>query len=294
MIQKVSSDCVVSLWSSTRITRAAGESAFGKIGRSDFIPTPDRYDSLVEACRQVCREVGLYGGSGSLKYESLGGGRSSLEVIRKVKGVKQNEWPFLFSARVQSEGDEFVVRLIQTTEDAGSLHKDKAAAEQSLNDYFKQYMQTISAKDLTETIVKTVRSFRASPMKSSGGSYFFPDTYAPDYLSLQADLAKHGPNLVLYGVDLKTNPQLAKFMSDAIVDEIAEGLEAMREGVSSLQAKGGKTRSNGQKKRFDQLAEYMRKVKEYHQILDLPVKQLRAAIEETRSELGLEAFRNGI
>lgn len=294
MIQKVSSDAVVALWGSTRIPRSAALSAFGKIGKSQCIPAHDRYDALVEACREVCRAVGLHVEAGSLKYESLGGGKSSLEVIRKIKGVRQNEWPFLFSARVESDGDDFVVRIIHTSEDAGAIHGNRGMAEDALNEQFKGYLQTLSAKDLTEAIVKTVRSFHATPMKSSGGSYFFPSSYASDYLSLQSDLASHGPNLVLYGVDLDANPQLAQHMGESIVEEITSGLEALREKHSELAAKGSKTRSNGQKRRFDQLADYMTKVKEYHKVLQLPVNALKEAIAETRRELGLEAFRNGV
>lgn len=294
MIQKVSSDAVVALWSSTRITRAAAGSAFRKIGKAGCIPPHDRYDALVEACREVCRTVGLHVESGSLKYESLGGGKSGLEVIRKIKGAAKNDWPFLFSARVESDGDDFVVRILQTSEDAGLIHTDRGMAEDALQEQYEGYLETLSAKDLTEALVRTVKGFHATPMKSGGGSYFFPQAYANDYLSLQSDLAAHGPNLVLYGVDLHTNPQLAQHMSESIVEEVTAGLEALREQHSALTSKGGKTRSNGNKRRFDQLAEMMAKIKEYHAILKLPVKHLKEAIIETKRELGLEAFRNGV
>lgn len=295
MISKIAADSVIAVWSSTRVPRPAVVDAYTKIGKPELVPPHDKFDALTEACRTVCKVASLHVDGTSLKFEALAGGRCNLEVIRKVKGVDSNEWPFLFSAGVKQRADgTFYVDVLKSSEDAGAIHEDKHVACAALTDAFHDALDTVSAKDLTESLVRLVKGCHGIPLKSSGGGYFFPSDDAGDYVSLQSDLQKHGPNLVLIYQDLSANPNLVRHMSDSLVEEVTEGLERLKDEHSTLVSRGGKTRSNGQKRRFDQLAEFLAKIKAYRQMLSLPYKELKAAIEETRRELGLEAFRNGV
>lgn len=295
MIQSIASDSVIAVWSSTRIARPAVVDSYTKIGKPELVPPHDKFDALTEACRAVSKECQLHVNGTSLKFEALAGGRCNLEVVRKVKGVRNNDWSFLFSAGVKQDKDgQFFVELLKSSEDSLAVHEDHDIANAALTDAFHQAMATVSAKDLTESLVRLVRNCHGIPLKSGGGAYFFPSELSADYLSLQADFHPHGPNLVLLQQDLSMNPQLCQHMSESLVEDVTEGLERLRQEHGDLMSRGGKVRSNGQKRRFDQLADYLSKIKAYRKMLSIPFKELKAAIEETRHELGLEAFRNGV
>lgn len=295
MIQSISNDSVIAVWSSKRVSRDVVANAFDKIGKPELVPPHDKFDALTEACRAAAKIADLHVNGTSLKFEALAGGRCNLEVIRKVKGVHSNDWPFLFSAGVKQKLDgEFYVEVLKSSEDALAIHEDHAVANAALTDAFHDAMATVSAKDLTESLVRLVRGLHGIPLKDGGGGYFFPAASADHYLSMQADLQPHGPNLVLIDVALNVNPNLVQHMSESLVEDVTQGLERLREEHGDLVSRGGKVRSNGQKRRFDQLADYLGKIKAYRQMLSIPYKELKAAIEETRRELGLEAFRNGI
>lgn len=296
MIRSISSDAVLALWESTRCSRAVVEKAFDDVGCLTYIPPLDRYDCAREAAKAAVRECELHIPGSTIKYEALGGGKCALEVVRKVKGEERNQWPHLFSlALTRSDKRPDRLEIISCSEDAGPIHDNMDEAEDIINDCYHEATATISAKDLTESLVKLIRTeCRAVGMKSSGGTYFMAESRADPYLSIADELNKHGPELVICKITLADNPTMVKQALSSVNNQIKAGLDRMLDKAADLKSRGGRTRSNGNQSRVDEISHYIGLVKTYRKLLGHPMKEAIKAIRQAQAELGLEAIRNGL
>lgn len=294
MNKQIAQDGTLILWDSTRCNRSVVEEAFAEVEMERCIPTADFYDAAKETARVVVQECDLHQPSSTIKYEALGGGKCSLEVVRKIKGVKKNAWPHLFSISLVERQPKSVLQIVSVDPSAGPVFDRKDEMEEIINDVFTECLATMSAKDLTEALVRLVKSCKGVSLKNNGGTYFMPKGHAAAYEHIAQRLAPHGPNLVSATMDLNVNPALVKQVMRSVEEQIAQTLNRLREKHASVVSRGGKTRSNGMKTRSDEVAACLSMLRSYRKYLGVPFKKTRRAIEDATVELGLEAMRSGL
>ena len=294
MNKKIMQDGTLVLWTSTRCDRSVVHQAFADVEMEHCIPPVDFYDAAKETAKAVVQECDLHEPNSTIKYEALGGGKCSLEVVRKIKGVKKNQWPHLFSISLFQREPHNELRIVSVDPAAGVVFERKDEMEQIINDVFREALDTMSAKDLTESLVRLVKACKGVSLKHNGGTYFMPKGAATAYEKIAATLAPHGPNLVSATMDFNINPALVKQVMMSVNNQITQTLDKLRDKHAAVVSRGGKVRSNGMKTRSDEIAACLSMLRAYRNYLGVPFKKSRKAIEDATVELGLEAMRSGL
>jgi hypothetical protein len=216
---------------------------------------------VVDAC-------GLHDG-GKVRFFPLAADKDAfaVEVRRLVKGKSRNQLPFMFSVGVVDDGNG--IHSVQVLEvdasECPEVHGNKSMVEQAATQVYADACDYLTANDLTQALVALAKRQHGVLMRDGGGVYAVTADKCPPYEAIAADLAPHGPQLVLAKWDPSVNPFMIQSMCQRAQQFLDETATELLAEMADLKGRGAKARSNGQRTRLqrlieaEQLAEHLKK-----------------------------------
>lgn len=294
MNRKFSAYGAVCCWDSKQCLRDPVFAAFDKVSAGHLVPELSPIDGLTNAAKRFADECELHVRGMPLRYRALDKESVGIEVRREIKGVKENQYPLMYSAGVNKTTGE--VDILKWDADQCPVFTDAYDdAVAVFNNLYTDCCRYIEAGDLTEAVVALVKRSHGVLLRDHGSVYFVPDEHLPHYSSVADDLVKYGPKLHQWTVDLSANADLAVTIGNSVEESLMERVTKREQDMEELKQRGGKPRSNGMKTRFDEWCADCKQMEFYEQFLSQKLSGVREALERQRAlvgEAGIEVFRH--
>jgi hypothetical protein len=299
MTTKVSTDGCYWFWTARRVKRDVAVAAFDKHGVAHLVPRVDHMAAIQEAAKRVADACGLHE-AGRIRLFPLAGDKDAVavEVRRLVKGKSRNQLPFLFSLGVveggggrHGDGTYSCSVLECDHHECSEVSNNKQDVEAAATQVWDEACTYLTANDLTQALVALAKRQHGVLMRDGGGIYAVTMDKCAPYERIAADLAPHGPQLVL----TKWDPEANQHTVDAVCGRAREQLDQTAADliaeVADLQGRGAKSRSNGQRTRMQRLIEAEQMAEHLKKSFGAAFTQSCKALQQAREAIGAEGVR---
>jgi hypothetical protein len=142
----------------------------------------------------------------------------------------------------------------------------------AISSRFETYCETHHPDDVRRTLVKTLRSFAAFPLRDSGGIYWVPAPFAEPLRRLKSAIDKIGHSTV-HLVPIHDSPEAKQTLGGIAKGSIEEELKALQTEIESF-LKVPPDRASTLTRRFDAFESLRNRARLYRDMLQVEVKDL--------------------
>lgn len=291
MIRSFDASGAVVCWDSHRVARQPVVDAFTSVGFSKLVPKANELVAVTDAAKCVAGNVGMIGKDQygndlpRLKYFTLDRSAVGVGVYQEIRGKKQNEYRFMFSAGLDENTNQPHILHIDPSCPFGRVFTYDSSV--LLRSSYYDAVDFLPASDLTRAVNTLVKKSHGVLLKDNGGTFFLPGDFIARYSQVADAIEPHGPKLHVWTVDLTSNPKLVETVNDRMQTELVARIDARQAEWDALVAAGGKPRTDGLKSRYEAMVEDARQIEYYEQFFSTKLDELRAALEKQQSAIGM-------
>lgn len=250
-----------------------------------------RMKSLEWVLNELVTRLDVKQWGNQIKPSRLAKDQAGWEYRREIKGEKQNDHQFLFSANLapDSKGDD-TVRLLEVDTDHVPewLTDHHQQIERGLTDLYRQrelvYPTAYASAHLSEVFVRQMGAIR---VKGNGGGVFFIPRQHIETLDAMADELDRNTvtngsggklDIIGWSVVLSDEPRAYRNVFESFGRHLKEQMQALRDEVANLKYK---PRKDGKARRLEAIEEMKKQIEIYSELLRDPLTDLQTLATET-------------
>ena len=274
-------------WNTGYVDRAHAVSVFNAEGFGKCIPAADPLLSLKDAVRLTLDNLGMKRRGEPIDVKNLDRSAIGCCAVREVRGVRKNEYPFLFSCALHNNGNSQQVQFLEVSgADAPEVAANQAQSELMLNAAFWHFQGLMQPTHLTTALSKMLRQFKTVRIKE--GVHFLPGNYTDQFDRVISGLESHPSCQAQFTTlvwSLAAGTRSLKAVITAVKQEIDLWKGAMDKELSEMQTAGTKMRSDGLETRMRQCVEQREFLKLYEELVGTLPSELYDTINATEAAI---------
>jgi hypothetical protein len=287
MISKFSHSGAVVCWDSMRCGRDLATAAFDAVGGRKFIPPVNHLAALTDAAKRVAADHGLMDKDHPpLKFFTLDRSTKGIGVHYEIRSREANEYPHLFSIAV-GDDESSNPGHVEVVKVSASCPAGVFFAGSLADSTYQQAIGYMTASDVTRGVNALVKARHGLLLRQNGSVFFLPGDFIAEYETLADGLAKGGPQLHCWTVDLTANPALLDTIHNKLQDELLCRLEKRQQEWDELQARKGSPQERGLQSRFDEMLDDAQHLEFYEQFLSVRHDKIRTLLEQQQTMIGM-------
>jgi hypothetical protein len=258
---------------------------FASVGAEGALPKVNKLSAIHDAAKVVAAEAGFVGRDmPTLKYFSHDRSTVGVGVYQEIRGADENQYPLVFSARVNAETNEASIIKVGP---GFCLPVSQHAMSARLDHCYSQATEFFTASDITKAVNTFLGKSHGVLLKQTGGVYFLPDEFIERYDALARGLREAGPVLHCWVHDLANNESLVQTLHDNMIGGILDRITERQNNWDALVSNEGKPQERGLRSRFDEMLADAATIEFYENFLSVRLDSLRSVLERQQGIIGM-------
>ena len=195
------------------------------------------------------------------------------ELVAIQHGKSENDYPNVLAAKVDINGTE-LVDITRGRWRVDCLHE--------LQQEYNTNRATISGSAMSQMLVETVQLLNGTCTRSVGGNYYLPSGSSNDWEELVQAIDSTGTTAIEVTRITEPTPSNLRAIFAGITHEMASKSESLLDKISR-----GELGKRALEHRETTLNQMRKKMREYENILESPLQNVRKALEKTETAIAM-------